>query len=228
MQVAVIGLGSFGSRLAETLHALGAEVIAIDNKEEIVEEVKGNVSQAICLDATDERALQAIGIAEVDVAVVSVASDVQASILVTTLLRQMGVTRIIARATSSLHARILGEVGASQVIRIEEQMAEQSAKWIIAPELLHQVAFTTGYSLVEVKPKEEFVGKKIRDLGLREQYNLSVAALMKRFPTVDEEGRSIFRTEVRCPPDPEEGIERDDTLVLLGQDAAILEFTQKK
>jgi trk system potassium uptake protein TrkA len=225
VQIAVIGLGNFGAKLAETLHALGGEVIAVDGNEERVEGIKDRVSQAVCLDATDERALRAVGIAEVDVAVVAM-SDVQPSILAATILKQIGITRVIARATSGVHERILREVGATQILRVEEQMAEQSAKWIIAPDILQHFAFSSGYSMVEVRPREEFVGAEIRSLGLRENYNLGIAALIKRHPTVDEEGNSGFKLEIRCPPDPSDKIERDDILALVGSDASILEFTE--
>lgn len=225
MQIAVIGLGNFGAKLAESLHALGGEVIAVDSAEETVEGIKDRVSQAVCLDATDERALRAVGIAEVDAAVVAM-TDVQASILAATLLKQIGITRIIARATSGVHERILREVGATQILRVEEQMAEQSAKWIIAPDILQHFTFSSGYSLVEVRPREEFLGQEVRNLGLREKYNLSLAALIKRHPTVDEEGNSGFKLEIRCPPDPDDRIERDDVLVLVGSDASLLQFTE--
>lgn len=227
MQIAVIGLGSFGSKLATTLHTLHGEVIAIDKQEDLVEAIKGHVSQAVQLDATNERSLRALGMADVDVAVVAIANEMEESIMVTTLLRQMGVTKIIARALSNLHEKVLYEVGASQVIRLEEQMAEQSAKWIIAPQILKQHTFAQGYSLIEVRAKERFIGKKVVHLNVREDYDLGIAAIQKRTPDVDEGGRSIFQTTVKSPPDPEDTISRDDILVLFGKDSAILKFTQE-
>lgn len=227
MQVAVIGLGSFGSRLAQTLHDLGGEVIAIDRDEELVEEIKPHVSQAISLDATDEKALSAIGMSEVDVAVVAMAEEMEVSIMVTTLLRQMGVTKIIARAISNLHAKVLLEVGASQVLRLEEEMGEHTAKWIIAPKILKQHEFADGYSLVEEKPKPFLIGRRVKDLNLREKYNIGVAAILKRRPDVDEYGKSTYSTIVSCPPDPTEIITRDDIMILYGSDADILKFTQE-
>lgn len=227
MQIAVIGLGSFGSKLAETLHSLGGEVIAIDKREEITEEHKARVTQAISLDATDERALSAIGMADVDTAVVAIANDMQESILVTALLRQMGVTRIIARAVSNLHEKVLTQVGASEVIRLEEQMGEETAKWIIAPQILKQHTFSSGYSLVEIKPKEAFIGKKISELQIRENYQLGIAAIQKRKLDVDQDGRSQFKINVVSPPNPDDIIEPDDILVLFGLDDKILECVKK-
>lgn len=228
MQIAVIGLGSFGSKLAETLHALGGEVIAIDQNEELVEDVKSRVSQAVCLDSTDEKSLNAIGMGDFDVAIVAIANDMQASILVTALLRNIGVTKIIARAISNLHEKILYQVGASQVMRIEEQMAEQAARWIISPDILKQYSFASGYSLAEVKPRDFFIGKRIKDLQLREDFNLGIAAIEKRVPAVDKNGKSVFKTEMKSPPEPDDIISRDDILVLVGLDSAITAYTESE
>lgn len=228
MQIAVIGLGSFGTKLAETLHALGGEVIAIDTREELTEAIKSRVSQAVCLDATDERALRAIGMADVDVAVVAIATKLESSIMVTTLLRQMGVTKIIARAISNLHQKALEEVGASQVLCIEEQMGEQVAKWIITPEILKQHSFASGCSIVEVKPKEDFIGKRVKDLKLQKEFNLGLAAIQKRSVAVDETGKSTFKTIVKSPPDPNDLITRDDILIMFGHDSTIFDFSRTK
>lgn len=227
MQIAVIGLGSFGSRLAETLHNLGGEVIAIDSREELIEDIKTRVSQAITLDSTDERALRAIGMEDMDTAVVAIGNQMQNSIMVTALLRQIGVTRIISRAISNLHEKVLYEVGASQVLRLEEQMGEQAAKWIIAPDILKQHSFADGFSMIEVKPKESLVGKTISDAGLREKYDLGIAAIQKRTPHLDEEGHSIFKKKIISPPSPEDIISVDDILVLFGSDSSIVKFTKE-
>lgn len=227
IQVAVIGLGDFGYKLAVTLNELGAEVIAIDKDERVIEDIKDYVSQAVQLDATDENALRDIGISEVDAGVVAMGSSMQENILITTLLRRMGVTRIMSRAMSKLHESILEEVGASQTIRIEEQMGEQIARRLIAPHVLQHVKFASGYSLVELRPRKEFIGKKVSELNLRETYNVNIAALQKRVKSIDDDGKSIFKIETRSPPRPDEIVSEDDILVLVGMDAAIYEITKK-
>lgn len=226
VQIAVIGLGKFGYKLATSLHDLGADIIAIDKDEELIEEIKDDVSQAIQLDATNENALRDIGIAEVDAGVVAIGSDLQENIMVTTLLRRMGVTRIISRAVSNLHEKILEEVGASKIVRIEEQMGEQVARWLVAPHVLQQVKFASGYSLVELKPKKEFIGKKISELNLREKYQVNIAALQKRVQSIDEDGKSIFRIETKSPPNPDDIVSEDDILVLVGMDSAMYDLTK--
>lgn len=227
IQIAVIGLGNFGHKLAATLHDLGAEVVAIDKDEKIIDSIKDNVSQAFHMDATNETALRDIGIAEVDAGVVAIGSNVEENVLVTTLLRRMGVTRIIARAMSNLHEKILEEVGASKVIRIEEQMGEQIARQLVAPHVLQQVKFASGFSLVELKPKKEFIGKRVGELKLRQDYNVNIAALQKRVLSIDEDGKSMFKIETRSPPDPNDIVSEDDILVLVGMDAAVYEVTKR-
>ncbi|MCP5464881.1 MAG: TrkA family potassium uptake protein [Deltaproteobacteria bacterium] len=226
VQIAVIGLGDFGYKLATSLHDFGAEVIAIDKKEELVDRIKDSVAQSVQLDATKENALRDIGISEVDAGVVAIGTNVEENIMVTTLLRRMGVTRIIARAMSNLHEKILDEVGASKIIRIEEQMGDQIARWLVAPHVLQQVKFSSGYTLVEMKPKKEFIGKKVCDLQLREQYKVNIAALQKRILSIDDDGKSIYKIETRSPPTPDEIVNEDDILVLVGMDAAIYAITK--
>ena len=226
MQIAVIGLGRFGARLARTVSELGGDVVAIDKNEEVVEAIKQHVSEAVTADATDEVALRDLGIAEVDAAVVAIGSNVEENIMVTTLLRRMGVTRVIARAMSNLHEKILEEVGASKIIRIEEQMGEQIARWLIAPHVLQQIRFASGYSLVELKPRREFIGKTIGELRFRQNYQVNIAALQKRIRGIDEEGKSIYRIETKSPPDPDDMVGENDILVLVGMDTAIFALTK--
>lgn len=226
VQIAVIGLGNYGFKLSTTLNDLGADVIAIDKNEDLVNQIKSHVTQAVCLDASDENALRDIGISEVDAGVVAIGNNIEENIMVTTLLRRMGVTKIIGRALSNLHEKVLEEVGASKIVRIEEQMGENIARWLVASHVLQQVKFESGYTLVEVKPKKEFIGKKISELELREKYHVNIAALQKRIPSIDEGGKSIFRVEVKSPPSPEDIIAENDILVLVGMDAAIFQLTK--
>lgn len=226
VQIAVIGLGRFGARLARTVTDLGGDVIAIDKNEEVTEAIKNNVAEAVTLDATDETALRDIGIAEVDAAVVAIGSSVEENIMITTLLRRMGVTKVISRAVSNLHEKILEEVGASKIVRIEEQMGEQVARWLIAPHVLQQIRFASGYSLVELKPRKEFIGRTIEELKFRQSYQVNIAALQKRVRSIDEDGKSMYRIETKSPPAPDDIVGENDILVLVGMDTAIYELTK--
>lgn len=224
-QYAVIGMGKFGYKVAVTIAERGGEVIAIDSNPKKVEEVKDLVSQAVRLDSTDEAAMKAIGISDVDVAIVAIGDDREASILTTGLLKRIGVGRIIARATSDLHAQILELIGAHKVISIEDQMGEQLAKSIIAPDILEHITLGSGHSLAEVIPKKKFLGKSLREIDLRAMHGVHVVAIKKRTPIVDEQGESDFKTEVKDFPGPDDLIEENDILVVVGDDKSIESIT---
>jgi trk system potassium uptake protein TrkA len=223
MQVAVIGLGDFGRSVAVTLADMGGEVIAIDKDEALIEAIKDRVGQAICADATDEKVLRALGVPEMDAAVVAIGSMDQNTIA-TIVLRQIGVSRIFARAISESHAHVLREVGASRIIRIESQMGEQIARILIAPHILERSAFAPGHSLVELRAPRQLVGKSIRDTKLREDHHLNLVAIQKRVPSIDDQGRSILGLTTNAVPDADAVIEEGDVLIIAGSDGAIENF----
>ncbi|MBI2944594.1 MAG: TrkA family potassium uptake protein [Candidatus Wallbacteria bacterium] len=216
MQVAVIGLGRFGAKVAEVLAARGAEVLAIDRDTEICEELKDRVTQSVALDSTDEKSLRAAGVQEMDLAVVAIGANMEASIMTTALLRRLGLERVIARAVTALQGAILREVGASEVVFLEDQMGEQVALRIVAPQLLERITLGSGHSLAELRPLREFVGKTIRELDLRNRHGVNVIALKRRRPVLTEDGRSAYEVRVNDLPMPDDRIESDDVLVVVG------------
>ncbi|MBI5433605.1 MAG: TrkA family potassium uptake protein [Planctomycetes bacterium] len=131
MKVAVVGMSLFGRSLAVGLARCGAEVIAIDSKLERVESVRDEVTLAVCLDATDERALRSQGVHEVDVLVASIGNDFEANQLLVMLAKEFGIARVIARAPSPRHAQILRKLGADDVILPEVEAAERAAKELL-------------------------------------------------------------------------------------------------
>jgi trk system potassium uptake protein TrkA len=133
MLVAVIGLGIFGSKTATKLFEQKADVIAIDKDPILVDKIKDKVTRAVCLDVTDEKALRAEDISDVDAAIVAIGDNAEMSILAVATLRKLGVGRVISRAKDNLHEHVLREVGASEIIRIEEEMGELVASKIISP-----------------------------------------------------------------------------------------------
>jgi trk system potassium uptake protein TrkA len=218
MIVAVIGLGTFGAKTAIRLAEKGAEVIAIDKDAELVDRIKDRVTHAVQLDVTDERALRSVNISEVDVAVVAIGDHIEQSILSVTMLRKLGVGRVIARATSVLHEHVLHEIGASEIIKVEEEMGEIIAAKIIAPHVLQTYNFAAGYSLVELRLGKKFEGKTLVESKIRQNYNLNIVALQKRIPYITEEGKSAFRVLVNDSPMPMDLIETDDVVVLVGSE----------
>ena len=218
MIVAVIGLGTFGAKTAARLFEKGAEVVAIDKDQDLVDKIKDKVTHAVALDITDERALRSVNISDVDVAVVAMGDDIQMSIMAVAMLRKLGVGRVIARATSQMHEHILGEIGASEIIKVEEEMGEIIASKIVAPHVLQRYNFAADYSIVELKLGKKFEGKTLVESKIRQNYSLNIVALQKKMPYITEEGKSAYRIEINDCPMPMDVIEADDIVVLVGSE----------
>jgi trk system potassium uptake protein TrkA len=207
-QFAVIGLGRFGSAMATTLATLGHEVIGIDGDEEKVRHLADSISYAIQLDATDEKALRAAGIEDVTCAVVSIGENIESSLLVVMILREMGIQTIVAKAVTSLHGRILEKLGVSRVIFPEREMAVRIAHSLVTPNMLDYIELSRDFSIVEVPAPEEFVGQTLRQLALRPRYGLTLIAVKRR--------GSDGKETTNISPAADETIRKDDILALLG------------
>lgn len=218
MIVAVIGLGTFGAKTASRLFEKGAEVLAIDSNPELVDRIKDRVSHAICIDVTQERSLRAVNISEVDTAVVAIGDNIEMSIMAVAMLRKLGVGRVVARATSQLHEHVLREIGASEIIKVEEEMGEIVASKIAAPHVLQRYNFAAGYSIVEIKLGKSFEGKTLVESQIRQNYSLNIVALQKRVPYISEEGKAAHRIVINDAPLPMDVIEADDIVVLVGSE----------
>ncbi|MGB9742104.1 MAG: potassium channel family protein [candidate division WOR-3 bacterium] len=225
-QFAVIGLGTFGARVARTLMEKGAEVIAIDSDPKRIEDIKDDVTQAVCLDATDEDALKQSGVLDVDAVIVAMGERMESAIIVTSLLKRLGAGQVITRAASSLYARILKDVGADRTILIEEQMADQLAKSLLTSDLLEQIPLTSNHSLAEIRAPQPLVGKKLGQLDIRRRYGINVIAIKKRVPVITPEGETGFQEQINDLPGPEDIIEQDDILVVVGKDEDIERMTR--
>jgi trk system potassium uptake protein TrkA len=218
MLVTVIGLGTFGAKTATRLFEKGADVIGIDKDPELVERTKDRVTTCICLDVTDEKALRSTNVSDVDVAVVAIGDNIEKSILAVAMLRKLGVGHVIARATDKLHEHVLREVGASEIIKVEEDMGEIIASKIVAPHVLQRYNFAAGYSIVELKLGKKFEGKTLVESQIRQNYSLNIVALQKRVPYISEDGKSAYRVEINDSPLPMDIIEADDIVVLVGSE----------
>jgi trk system potassium uptake protein TrkA len=218
MIVAVIGLGTFGAKTAVRLFEKGAEVLAIDSNPELVDRLKDRVSHAICLDVTQEKSLRAVNISDVDTAIVAIGDNIEMSIMAVAMLRKLGVGRVVARATNQLHEHVLREIGASEIIKVEEEMGEIVASKIAAPHVLQRYNFAAGYSIVELKLGKSFEGKTLVESQIRQNYSLNIVALQKRVPYISEEGKASYRVVINDSPLPMDVIEADDIVVLVGSE----------
>lgn len=218
MIIAVIGLGTFGAKTAVRLFEKGAEVLAIDSNPELVDRIKDRVSHAICIDVTQERSLRAVNISDVDTAIVAIGDNIEMSIMSVAMLRKLGVGRVVARATTQLHEHVLREIGASEIIKVEEEMGEIVASKIAAPHVLQRYNFAAGYSIVELKLGKSFEGKTLVESQIRQNYSLNIVALQKRVPYISEEGKAAYRVVINDSPLPMDVIEQDDIVVLVGSE----------
>jgi trk system potassium uptake protein TrkA len=182
MKFAVIGLGSFGSHVAMTLYERKNEVLAVDASKEKIEEVKTFVSHAVHMDAADKENLQALGIEEMDVVVVSLGPEMEASILTVLYLHEIGARRIVAKALTEDHAKILEAVGATEVIYPEKDMAIRTALKLSCPNILEYLPLTSGVGIQEIAPPEKFIGRSLKELDLRNKYGIQVIAIKELIP----------------------------------------------
>lgn len=225
-QFAVIGLGRFGRRVAETLAKKGAPVIAIDSKPELVGKVSDFVTKAVQIDSTDEEALIASGVKDVDVAVVSMGEDVESSVLTTALLKNLNIKEIVARASTPLHAQILKMVGATRIVFPEEDMGIRVANSILSPGVLEYIELGADYTLAEIEAKSESIGRTINELNLRTKYGINVLIVKRKVFEVGEKTEETLEKEVKVLPTSDYKIQERDVLVVVGNSKDI-EFFEK-
>jgi len=175
----VIGLGRFGYHVARTLAQGGAEVIACDVDEEKVREISEYVSLAYVLDATDAKALKESGIANVDVAVVSIGENIEASILIVVQLKELGVKEIVAKAVNPLHGKVLEKLGVDRVVYPEKEMAIRVAHSLLVGEFIEEIPIGEKHSLFELKAFDFMLGKTLRELDIRRRFGVSVLAIKR-------------------------------------------------
>ena len=200
---AVIGIGRFGTSVALTLSLMGHEVLAVDTSAAAIDSIADRVTHAIVADATDERVLRRIGIAEFDAVVISVAADIRASILTAMLSKELGAKRVVAKAADDLHAKLLIKAGADQVVHPERDSGVRLARSIAVDSVLDYFALTDDVSINELRLPYSWAGKSLVQLGIRTRYGVSVIAIKR--------GEKMI-----VAIDPNSALEQGDVLVLLG------------
>ena len=214
-QFAIIGIGNFGFHLGRHLCEKGHEVITVDINKSQVQRIKDLVSQAVVADATDREVLEALGIRQVDTAVVCIGTRMQASILATLHLKEMGVKKIYAKAVSEEHGRILSKIGANEIFFPEKDLAIGMAIKLDNPNMLDYLPFIEGYSIMEIAPPKEFIGKTLRELDLTNRLDIQVLAV-----------KEILPKGITLIPKANFRIKDSDALIIMGPDAN-LEMLQK-
>lgn len=173
----VIGLGRFGSAIAETLCEDGMQVLGVDCRLDLVEAMKDRITQAVQADSMDHEAMAALGVGEFDTAFVTIGGDVKASCVTTMLLRELGVRFIVAKASDEFHGRMLEKLGADKIVYPERDMGKRVAHNLVSGNLLEYIELSPDFSMAEILPRSEWVGKSLLELRLRDEYGLNVVAI---------------------------------------------------
>ena len=215
----VIGLGRFGSAMAMTLTELGHDVIGVDGDESRVQQLADIITHALQIDATDEKALRAAGIQDVDVAVVSIGENIESSLLVVMQLRDLGIGTIVAKAVTPLHGRILEKLGVSRVIFPEREMAIRIAHSLVLPNVIDYIELSRDFSIVEVPAPDAFVGRTLKQLELRPRLGLTLIAIKRQ----SDDSAAVV---TNIAPAADETIRRGDTLALLGSNERLNQLDQ--
>lgn len=202
-QYVVIGLGRFGISVAKTLYALGNDVLAIDKDEESVQDISDSVTHSVQTDATDENSLRSLGIRNFDVAVITIGSDIQASVMATLLAKELGVKYIIAKANSEIHAKVLYKIGADRVVLPERDMGVRVAHNLVSSNILDYIELSPDYSIAEIYCPKEWHNKSLKELEMRSTYGINVVALK-------------HDDEINVSPDADDVIEPGDIVVAVG------------
>ncbi len=212
---AVIGLGTFGREVCRTLMEKGAKVIAIDNQPKNIEQIKDDVTQAVLVDSTDQEALSQAPLDGVDVAIVAIGDNIEASILTTAILRRINVGHIVARAVSEVHAEVLKQVGASEVVNIEIDQGRRIALRLISPHVLDSIPLSEEVSIAEVYAPKSMIGKSLQELDLRGRFNVNVISIKREHMEVDNIGNPE-PTEALLFPSADDRLSEGDVLLVVG------------
>ncbi|HJV44405.1 MAG TPA: TrkA family potassium uptake protein [Bacillota bacterium] len=211
---AVIGMGRFGSSVAKTLYEQGFDVMAVDSSEERIQEHMQHVTYAVQADSTDEQALKELGLRNVDVVVVAIGEDIQASILTTLIVKELGVKQIVVKAQNERHGKVLYKVGADRVVFPERDMGHRVALNLISPNILDFIELAEDYSVAEIVASDWMIGKNLIQLNIRPRFGVNVVAI--------KSGKGI-----NIAPKAEDVVTTGDILVVIGHNNDLKKLEEK-
>lgn len=224
MKYIIFGLGSFGASLAEKLTLLGNEVIGIDKNMSKVDALKEKISHTICLDGMDEETVSGLPLKDTDVVIVAIGENQGANVMVTALLKNLQVKRIISRAIDPLHEKVLQALGVDEIVHPEEETAERWAKKLNLEGLVDSFELGDEHSIVEITVPDLYVGQTIGEIDLRKNYNLLALTTLKKSEVKGLLGgmQKVRKVQGVAPYDLV--LEKDDILVIYGSNRDISRF----
>ena len=199
---AVFGLGRYGIAVARELVSNGVEVIAVDSDERIVNAAADELPICKCADVTDPEAIRQLGISNVDVVIIAMANNLEASVMAVTLCKEIGVKSVIAKSANEMHQKILIRVGADTVVFPENESGIRLAKNLLSSGFVDMVSLTKNVSMIELDVKPEWVNKNLIELNLRKKFSVNVVAIQK--------GESVS-----VDIDPHAPLQADDKLIVI-------------
>ncbi len=221
----VIGLGYFGYNLALSLSRKGAEVLAIDKDSERVEMVKDKVAYAVTMDSTDSKAMQSLGVKEMDATIVAIGELFEASLVTTAVLQEIGVRKIINRVLNPIHERLLNLLNVNETLVPEAEAADHLANRLILPELIESHKISEDYSIYELEVPDWLIGRSVIDSQLRQVYSLNIVTVkreIKRYGLLRQNETTEYM--VLGIPEPDFVFTDNDILVLFGKEKDFLNF----
>ena len=203
--VVVFGLGKFGMRVATKLYDQGIDVMAVDKNYDLVQDAADSVTVASQADFLDDEAIKELGLSNFDIAVVATGESLEASIVATLAAKDAGIEEVIVKSNSPKKGRVLKKLGADRIIYPELDMGDRLARSISRSNLLEFIHFSQEYGMMEVRAKESWIGKTIREMDFRNTYQMNIIA-------INRQGDYIVS------PKAEDVIEKDDVLILIGKE----------
>lgn len=214
-QFVAIGCGRFGSSVALKLMELGNEVMVVDKNEETIQNIADKVTYAVQADATDENTIKSLGIRNFDVAIISIGADIQSSILVTLMAKELGVKYVVAKAQNELHGKVLYKIGADRVVFPEREMGIRIAKNLVSDNILDYIELAPDYSIMEVVALPEWRGKSLKEINMRSTFGINVMAVKQGL-------------DINIAVGPDDLIKEGDVLVVIGHNDDLKKIEKKE
>lgn len=199
----VIGCGRFGTSVARTLYNLGNEVMAVDMDSDAIQEISEHVTHAVVADVMDEAVLHELGLGNFDVVIISIASNIEASIMATLTAKEVGAKKVVVKAQSEMHGKVLKKVGADRVIFPERDMGVKVAHNLTSSNILDFIELSPEYYIIEIAAPQKWLDKSLADLRLRNKYGVNVLAIKRQ-------------NNLKISPDAIEVVRDGDILVVIG------------
>lgn len=213
----IVGMGNFGAGVAESLHAQGCDVSAVDLDERSVDRIAPFVTQAAVADGRDPRVLERLGARNADAGIVSTGDDITASILTTLALRDLGVREVYVKVISRDHARVMEKIGVTETIFPERESALRLGTRITSPTILNYLRLGEGFSIQEMAVPDRWMGQSLRQLELPRRYSISVVAV-----------HDVLNDAIFPVPDPDAPLKESDTLLVAGRDTDLANVAQAR